>query len=129
MTHSAENSADRPTPPSPGAGPPTLREPTPEQFTQVHESPEFAELRRSFRSFAFPMTAAFLIWYFSYVLLSTFAEGFMSTPVVGVLNIGLLMGLGQFASTFAITWLYVRRAHRKLDPVAERMRGELEGEI
>lgn len=98
------------------------------EFRAVQASEEFGRLRKSFRSFAFPMTAAFLVWYLSYVLLSTYAEGFMSTEVLGNLNVGLIFGLGQFVSTFLITWLYVRHANRSLDPLASRLRVQLEGE-
>ena len=94
---------------------------------RVHASPEFAQLRTSFRNFAFPMTLAFLVWYFLYVLLSTYAQGFMSIPLFGYLNVGLVMGLGQFVTTFGITWLYVRHANRELDPLAAQLRDELEG--
>lgn len=100
----------------------------PAAYQRVQSSAEFVQLRRNFRRFAFPMTVVFLVWYFGYVVLSTFAEGFMSIKVIGVLNIGLLMGLAQFASTFLITWLYVRHANRKLDPLAAKLRAELEGE-
>jgi uncharacterized membrane protein (DUF485 family) len=101
---------------------------TPQEFAQVQASGEFAQLRGKFRAFAFPMTLAFLLWYFLYVLLSTYAEDAMSIPVVGHLNVGLLFGLAQFASTFLITWLYVRHANRALDPIAARLRTELEGD-
>ena len=74
------------------------------------------------------MTVAFLVWYFAYVLLSTYAEGLMSTPVLGNLNLGLLMGISQFLMTFLITWLYICHANRNLDPIAEKLRDELEGE-
>jgi uncharacterized membrane protein (DUF485 family) len=107
---------------------PAARVATPEEFARVQASPEFSQLRSRFRAFAFPMTAAFLLWYFLYVLLSTYAEDAMSTPVVGHLNVGLLFGLAQFASTFLITWLYVRHANRSLDPVAAKLRTELEGD-
>ncbi|WP_129667090.1 DUF485 domain-containing protein [Phytoactinopolyspora endophytica] len=93
----------------------------------MQASPEFAELRRRFRAFAFPMTVAFIAWYFMYVLLSTYAVGFMSTSVFGNVNVGVVLGLGQFASTFLITWLYIRHANSRLDPVATRIREELEG--
>lgn len=101
---------------------------TPEEFARVQASAEFAQLRSKFRAFAFPMTVAFLVWYFLYVLLSTYAEAAMSTPLLGHLNVGLVFGLLQFVSTFLITWLYVRHANRSLDPVAAKLRTELEGE-
>ena len=97
-------------------------------FDRIQASDEFVELRRRFRTFAFPMTVAFVAWYFLYVLLSTYAVGFMSIPLIGYLNVGMVMGLAQFATTFGLTWLYVRHANRNLDPLAERLRDELEGE-
>ena len=99
---------------------------TPEEYRQAQASPEFTELRRRFRSFAVPMTVAFLAWYLLYVLLSTYAPGFMATEVFGNVNIGLLLGLGQFVSTFLIASLYVRHAGRSTDPIADEMRNRLE---
>jgi uncharacterized membrane protein (DUF485 family) len=63
-----------------------------------------------------------------YVLLAAFAHDFMATPVIGSVNVGLLFGLGQFVSTFIITMAYVAYANRKLDPTAEKIRGELGGD-
>jgi uncharacterized membrane protein (DUF485 family) len=99
---------------------------TPEEYRQAQESPEFTELRRRFRSFAIPMTVAFLSWYLLFVLLSSYAHDFMATKVFGNINIGLLMGLGQFVTTFLITSLYVRHAGRSTDPIADEMRDRLE---
>jgi uncharacterized membrane protein (DUF485 family) len=99
---------------------------SPEEYRQAQDSPEFTELRRRFRSFAVPMTVAFLAWYLLYVLLSTYAHDFMSTEVFGNVNVGLLMGLGQFVTTFLITTLYVRHAARSTDPIADEMRNRLE---
>ena len=96
-------------------------------WVAIDESADFAVLRRRLRSFVFPMTAAFLVWYLLYVLLSDYAHDFMSTKVFGNINIGLIFGLLQFVSTFLITGLYVRHANRKLDPVAEKIRHDIEG--
>jgi uncharacterized membrane protein (DUF485 family) len=99
---------------------------TPEEYRHAQDSAEFTELRRRFRRFAVPMTVAFLVWYLLYVLLSTYAHAFMSTRVFGNVNVGLLLGLAQFASTFLITQLYVRHAGRSTDPIADEMRERLE---
>lgn len=122
--HPAQNQVQ---PPGPGhqAVEPAL--PAAEHYAAIQSSEEFRSLRRTFRAFAFPMTAAFLIWYLSYVLLSTYAEGFMSIQVLGNLNLGIVLGFSQFAMTFLITWLYIRHANRTLDPVATALRDELEG--
>src|SRR3954447_10603874 len=72
------------------------------------------------------MTVAFLAWYLLYVLLSTYAPDFMATPVFGNVNLGLLLGLAQFVTTFVITHLYVAHAGKRTDPIADEMRDRLE---
>ncbi len=96
---------------------------------EAHTSADFVALRRRLRAFVFPMTALFLSWYLVYVLLADYAHGFMSIKLVGNINVGLVLGLLQFVSTFTITALYVRYADRHLDPVADRIRARVEGEI
>ncbi|WP_328392229.1 DUF485 domain-containing protein [Nocardia sp. NBC_00416] len=103
------------------------RDAPPPDFVAVQTSPEFQELRTRLRRFIFPMAALFLLWYLGYVLLGAYAHDFMATEVFGEINIGLLLGLGQFVSTFLITGLYVRFANRELDPRAAALRAELEG--
>ena len=99
-------------------------------YEEVQQSAEFAELRRRFRRFVFPMTALFLAWYFLYVLMAAYATEFMSTKVFGNINVGLIFGLLQFVSTFAITMIYARWADREFDPTAERLREHIEaGEV
>ena len=99
-------------------------------WEEIASRPEFQVLRHRLRSFVFPMTALFLAWYFLYVLLAAYAPGFMSIKVFGNINVGLLFGLGQFVSTFAITMIYARWADREFDPTAERLREQLEsGEL
>ena len=100
---------------------------TAQQFLDMQASPEFQELRTRLRRFVFPMTAFFLIWYATYVLLGAFAHDFMAIQVFGNVNVGLLIGLGQFVTTFAITGIYVRFANRELDPRAAAIRAEMEG--
>ncbi|GAA2742421.1 DUF485 domain-containing protein [Kitasatospora cinereorecta] len=101
---------------------------TPETLQRLEETTEFQHLRRSFRGFAFPVTAAFLLWYLLYVLLSSYAPDFMGTTVFGHVNVALVMGLLQFASTFAIAAWYARYAGRRLDPPAAELRERHAGE-
>ena len=95
----------------------------------MQASPEFQDLRSRLRKFVFPMTGFFLVWYGLYVLLGAFAHDFMATPVFGNVNVGLIIGLGQFLTTFVITGLYVRFANRELDPRSAAIREELEGPL
>lgn len=95
-------------------------------YLALQSTDEFQALRKKFRGFVFPMTAFFLVWYFVYVLLSIFAPGFMGQKVAGTITVGLLFGLGQFVTTFAITFIYARWANRELDPMAERLGARLD---
>jgi uncharacterized membrane protein (DUF485 family) len=97
------------------------------RWIEMQAASEFVELRRRLRRFVFPMTGLFLVWYLVYVLLADYAHSFMSTRVVGNINVALILGLLQFVSTFVITMVYVRYANRKLDPQAEKIREEIEG--
>ncbi|GGO00816.1 DUF485 domain-containing protein [Nocardia rhizosphaerihabitans] len=105
---------------------PDRRTPSADEWLAVQASPQFQDLRNRLRRFVFPMTALFLVWYLSYVLLGAYAHDFMATEVFGNINVGLLLGLGQFVSTFLITGLYVRFANRELDPRAAAIRESLE---
>ncbi|WP_082589507.1 DUF485 domain-containing protein [Nostocoides sp. Soil756] len=97
-------------------------------YLALQSTDEFQALRKKFRGFVFPMTGFFLTWYFLYVLLSIFAPGFMGRTVGGNITIGLLFGLGQFVTTFAITFIYARWANRELDPMAERLGARLDAQ-
>ncbi|MEU6843116.1 DUF485 domain-containing protein [Streptomyces sp. NPDC046716] len=101
--------------------------PSTEEFTEVQQSAEFGELRHAHRSFAFPLTIAFIAWYLVYVLLSSYAGDFMGTKVVGNINVALVLGLAQFLTTFLIAWWYSRHAATKLDPKAEAIKSRMEG--
>lgn len=98
----------------------------PSAHERAQASPEFAALRRRLRGFVFPVSAAFLLWYLAFVLLASYARELMTTPVVGAVNVGLLIGLAQFVSTFAVTTAYVRYARRRLDPLAAAIREHVE---
>lgn len=90
-------------------------------YDELHASPEFVELRRRYRSFAFPATVAFLAWYLLYVVLSNWGGDFMGHKVVGNINVALVFGLLQFVTTFLIAWLYSRFSADKLDPLAREL--------
>lgn len=106
--------------------PSTAVDSAPDPYLAVQQSAEFAGLRRALRNFVFPMTVAFFLWYALYVLLSAYARGFMGTKVVGNINIALVFGLLQFVSTFLIAWLYARYTERRVDPVADRLKVQVE---
>jgi uncharacterized membrane protein (DUF485 family) len=46
----------------------------------------------------------------------------MSRKVIGEVNVGIVLGIGQFASTALVTWLYLRYARRRIDPRVAELR-------
>ncbi|HET7398281.1 MAG TPA: DUF485 domain-containing protein [Intrasporangium sp.] len=98
-------------------------------YVALQNSRDFAEHRSRFRKFVFPMTGFFLAWYFLYVLLSVFAKSFMGTRVVGNITWGLVLGLLQFVTTFAITMYYARWADREFDSRSEALARRMGGAL
>lgn len=98
-----------------------------DRLLAAQRSEDFRELKKRFRAFVFPMTAVFLGWYLLYVIASGWARDFMAQKLIGNINVALLFGVLQFVSTFLIAYLYERHMDNKVDPIAARVRGDLEG--
>jgi uncharacterized membrane protein (DUF485 family) len=98
-------------------------------WEQTQASPEFQALKRKFRNFAFPLTAAFLVWYFAYVLLTAFARPWVSQEVLPHINIAFILGVLQFVTTFLIAWLYERHSSKHLDDASEALKHKVEKEL
>ncbi|NMI00469.1 DUF485 domain-containing protein [Pseudonocardia sp. K10HN5] len=96
-------------------------------FVAIQNSPEFVRLRADLRRFIFPVTGLFLVWYLVFVILSAYAHDMMSRPVIGVINVGMILGLLQFVSTLLIVWAYGRFARTRIDPQAREIRHRAEG--
>ena len=109
----------------PGIPPPT---PTEARYIAVQKSPEFQDLRHRYRGWVLPVAGVSILWYFLYVALAAYATDFMGHKLFGNINVGLIMGLLQFVSTFAVTAAYIRYADRVLDPRSARIRDEMEAE-
>ncbi len=99
-----------------------------EVYERIATESDFADLRHRYRRFAFPATVAFMVWYITYVCFNNWARDFMNTKVIGNINVALIFGLLQFASTFIIAYLYSRYSTKNLDPLATKLRDEFETE-
>jgi uncharacterized membrane protein (DUF485 family) len=93
-------------------------------YDRLSETAEFSELRKRYRGFVFPATIAFLVWYLLYVVLSNWGGGLMDARLVGNINVALVFGLLQFATTFGIAFVYARFSRSKLDPLARGLEQE-----
>ena len=91
-------------------------------YLEVQRSEAFQEVRRRYRRFVVPGAVAFLLWYVAYVVTATTVPGLMARPVAGAVNVGMVAGLGQFLTTFLLTWAYVRHARLRRDRAALELR-------
>jgi uncharacterized membrane protein (DUF485 family) len=89
-------------------------------WVAVERSPEFQELVRSRRRFVVPATIFFLTWYLGFIVLAAEAPDFMGESIYEGFTVGYALALSQFVMTWVLGWLYLRRADRDFDPLAER---------
>ncbi|MBD9731986.1 DUF485 domain-containing protein [Streptomyces sp. H28] len=106
--------------------PPARRKPRADAdvYLEVQRSAAFQEVRSRYRRFVIPGAAAFFVWYVAYVVTATSAPHLMARPVAGAVNVGMLAGLGQFLTTFLLTWAYTRHARLRRDRAALDLRWE-----
>jgi uncharacterized membrane protein (DUF485 family) len=87
----------------------------------AERSPEFRELVKRKKAFVLPATIFFLAWYFGFIILAGYAPDFMGEEVlIDGFTIGYLLALTQFVMTWTLGAMYLRRASRDFDPLAER---------
>ncbi|MFE0678730.1 DUF485 domain-containing protein [Streptomyces sp. NPDC058867] len=108
--------------PAPVPPAPTEQATAAEIYLEVQHSAAFQEVRSRYRRFVVPAVAGFLAWYVGYVVTATTAPGLMARPVFGAVNVAMLAGLGQFLTTFLLTWAYARHARLRRDRAALELR-------
>jgi uncharacterized membrane protein (DUF485 family) len=86
----------------------------------IERSPEFQELVRRRKAFVLPATIFFLAWYMGFILLTAYAESFMAERVYEGLTVGYCLALTQFVMVVALGLMYLRRAEKVFDPLAEK---------
>lgn len=91
-------------------------------YLEVQRSAAFQEVRHRYRRFVVPAVVVFFTWYVAYVVTATTSPGLLARPVAGAVNLGMLVGLGQFLTTFLLTWAYVRHARLRRDRAALELR-------
>ena len=85
----------------------------------IERSPEFQELERKRRSFVLPGTIFYLAWYMGFILLTAYAEDFMSERVYEGLTVGFCLALSQFLMVLVLGLMYLKRSANTYDPLAE----------
>jgi uncharacterized membrane protein (DUF485 family) len=87
----------------------------------VERTPEFQELVSSRRRFVLPATIFYLTWYLGFVALCGYAPDFMAESVYEGLTVGYVLALTQFVMVAVLGVMYLRRAERTFDPLADKV--------
>jgi uncharacterized membrane protein (DUF485 family) len=80
-------------------------------WNQIAESKEFQHLMATKKIFIVPAFIFFVVYYFALPVLVGYAPQFMSTKVIGEVNLAYLFALSQFFVAWIIAGLYVRAAN------------------
>jgi uncharacterized membrane protein (DUF485 family) len=91
-------------------------------YLEVQRSDAFQQVRSRYRRFVVPAGVGFFVWYVAYIVAATTAPELMARPVAGAVNVAMLAGLGQFLTTFLLTWAYARHARLRRDRAALELR-------
>src|SRR3954469_9941250 len=88
------------------------QEPVETDWDIVARNSEFKDLMAAKARFIVPATVFFIAYYFALPVLVGYAPEFMSTPVIGPVNIAYLFALSQFFVAWILAFMYVRAAAR-----------------
>jgi len=80
------------------------------EWDRIAESQEFKDLMATKKVFVIPAFVFFLVYYFALPVLVGYAPQFMSTKVIGNVNLAYLFALSQFFMAWTIAYLYVKAA-------------------
>ncbi|MCW2861846.1 MAG: hypothetical protein JWP48_3554 [Actinoallomurus sp.] len=94
-----------------------VEEPRDARYVAINQDERFIVLRRKTRRSALLVAILFIAWYLLYVLASVFARDLMRHRLIGNVNVALVFGVLQFASTFLLARRYTRYSRAALDPL------------
>src|SRR5260370_38851641 len=77
-------------------------------WDEIAESKPFQDLMATKRIFIVPAFIFFVVYYFALPVLVGYAPQFMSTKVIGEVNLAYLFALSQFFVAWIIAGLYVK---------------------
>jgi uncharacterized membrane protein (DUF485 family) len=81
------------------------------EWDRIAAKPEFKDLMATKKWFIVPAFVFFVVYYFLLPVLVGYAPAFMSTKVLGPVNLAYLFALSQFFMAWTIAFLYVKAAN------------------
>jgi len=91
----------------------------------VSADPRFQALCRRRRSFVGSLLTFVLCLYFLLPMAAAYRPDWLALPVAGAINLGLLLALAEFLAILAVAAVYVWRANREFDRLAEEINDDI----
>jgi uncharacterized membrane protein (DUF485 family) len=89
---------------------------------RIAADPTYQELKSKRARIGWVLTIAMLVVYYGFIMLVAFGKPFLATRIgEGVTTIGMPLGLAVIVFTILITGIYVRRANREFDALADQI--------
>jgi len=95
-----------------------------EQVNAIKNDPNFKTLVATRSKFAWKLTIAMLVVYFSFILTIAFNPSALGTPLSDdtVTTVGIPVGIIIIIFAFVLTGIYVRRANSEFDELTEKIK-------
>jgi uncharacterized membrane protein (DUF485 family) len=92
----------------------------------IIRDPRFQSLHRRKTAFLWSLMAFSVIYYFLLPVGAAYFQELFRIRVWGVINVGLLFALSEFAVAWIIAWIYARKASRDFDQLAAQICADCE---
>jgi len=95
-----------------------------EQVDAIKNDPNFIKLVTTRSKFAWKLTIAMLVVYFSFILTIAFSPETLGTPLSSdtVTTVGIPVGIIIIIFAFMLTGIYVRRANSEFDDLTTKIK-------
>ena len=95
-------------------------QPEPHDWELIASTEDYKTLLRERGRFTAMLAVLGLGWFFLFVLLSAFAEGFMSEQIADGLSVAFVLGVSQILVLWATIWAYNSKSNSRFMGLQER---------
>src|SRR5699024_11610329 len=85
------------------------------EYIKIEQTEEFKELKRRKYRFIFPVPLLFIYYYLFFIVMSAYAQIFMSQPLWGNLTTGYLFGVSYYLVVWALGFVCVMLSCQYVD--------------
>lgn len=98
-------------------------------YDRVQANPKFAELVQKRSAFAWKLSIAMLLVYYSFILVIAFSPTTFAQKIGdGVTTVGIPVGLAVIVIAFVLTGIYTQRANGEFDELTHQIKEEARSE-